>query len=365
MVDAIISSAIKWISSQLVEEAKFLYGVEDQMLKLQNDLECMQRYLQDAEELQLDEKENSQVTIFTETIREIAFRAEDVIDTYILKVSSDSKFIRFAYFRPITYETHVIGKQMEKIQNDIKNAAERINIFKNLGEPSSSHDQLRPQRRVLESYAHIEEDYVVGLDDNIKNLVQRITSGMEEKAEWVVSIVGQVAPSTSENSRRVIIDRHKYHEGVNPTGGNVQTPRKSNGIAPNLSAATEIVKNDEETSSPPWMAFISQLPNWSMLHAAITMIFLAAQKQRMMFNRMPKGHGVLIDPLGLGRSVQDSLVFRQKFSINSYEMGPPGTIFIETMINHSQEAGLNQFNSIELLDDGFYSTPEMSKRNLI
>ncbi|GMH14141.1 hypothetical protein Nepgr_015982 [Nepenthes gracilis] len=147
--------------------------------------------------------------------------------------------------------------------------------------------------------------------------------------------------------------------------GNVQTPRKISGIALGLSSAREIVKNDEETSSPPWMAFISQLPDWSMLHTAITMIFSAAEKQWMMFNRKRKGHGVLIDPLGSGRSVQDSLVFRQKFSINSYETGPHGTIFIETMINHSLEAGLNQLKSIGLLDDGFGSTPEMSKRNLI
>ncbi|GMH14176.1 hypothetical protein Nepgr_016017 [Nepenthes gracilis] len=89
MVDAITATAAEWISSQLVDEAKFLYGVEDQMLKLQIDLKCMQQYIQDAEETQLDEKGNDQVTIFTETIREIAFRAEDVIDTYILKVGSD------------------------------------------------------------------------------------------------------------------------------------------------------------------------------------------------------------------------------------------------------------------------------------
>ncbi|GMH30717.1 hypothetical protein Nepgr_032560 [Nepenthes gracilis] len=148
-------------------------------------------------------------------------------------------------------------------------------------------------------------------------------------------------------------------------GGNVQTPRKSDGIAPNLSSAREIVKNDEEPSSPPRMAFISPLPDWSRLHAAITMIFLAAQNQWMMFNRKPKGHDVLIDPLGLGRNVRDSLVFRQKFSTNSYETGPHGTISIETMINHSQEAILNHLKSIGLLGDGFGSTPKMCKRNLI
>ncbi|GMH30716.1 hypothetical protein Nepgr_032559 [Nepenthes gracilis] len=146
---------------------------------------------------------------------------------------------------------------------------------------------------------------------------------------------------------------------------NVQTPHKSNGIALGWYSAREIAKNDEETSSPPWMAFVSHLPYWTMLHAAITMIFSAAEKQRMMFNRKPKGHDVLIDPLGLGRSERDSLVFQQRFSINSYETGLHGTISIETMINHLQEGGLNHLKSIGLLGDGFGSTPEMCKRNLI
>ncbi|GMH14150.1 hypothetical protein Nepgr_015991 [Nepenthes gracilis] len=189
MVDAIIASAIKWISSQLVDEAKFLYGVEDQMLELQNDFKCMQRYFQDAEETQLDEKKNGQITIFTETIREIAFRAEDVIDSYVLKVSFDNKFTRFACFVPNAFEIHDIGKQIEKIQDDIKKADERFGIFKHLGESSSSHNQLQPQRRAIESYPQIKEDYIVGLDDDIKNLVQQ----MKEEAQWVVSIVGQGA----------------------------------------------------------------------------------------------------------------------------------------------------------------------------
>ncbi|GMH14177.1 hypothetical protein Nepgr_016018 [Nepenthes gracilis] len=98
MVDAIVTSTAKWIGSQLVDEVEFLYGVEDQLQKLQNDLESMQQYIQDVEETQLDEKENHQVAIFVKTIREIAFRAEDVIDTYILEVGSNSKFTRFACF---------------------------------------------------------------------------------------------------------------------------------------------------------------------------------------------------------------------------------------------------------------------------
>ncbi|GMH14144.1 hypothetical protein Nepgr_015985 [Nepenthes gracilis] len=120
MVDAIVTSAAKWISSQLVDEVKFLYGVEDQLHNLQNDLECMQQYLQDIEETQLDEKGNGQVAIFVKTIREIAFCTEDVIDTYILKVGSDSKFTRI--LRPdMSY-----GTSIHQLADD-DNVLEKVN----------------------------------------------------------------------------------------------------------------------------------------------------------------------------------------------------------------------------------------------
>ena len=45
---------------------------------------------------------------------------------------------------------------------------------------------------------------------------------------------------------------------------------------------------------------------------------------------------MLIDPFGLGRIVQDGFVFRQNFSIRSYEIGADRTASIETLMNHLQ-----------------------------
>ncbi|KAK8445192.1 hypothetical protein SEVIR_9G278900v4 [Setaria viridis] len=58
-----------------------------------------------------------------------------------------------------------------------------------------------------------------------------------------------------------------------------------------------------------------------------------------------------------GLMLHDGLMFRQNFSIRSYEIVADRTTSIETLMNHLQTAGL--------LDDGFGSTPEMSKRNLL
>ncbi|CAH9066526.1 unnamed protein product [Cuscuta europaea] len=71
------------------------------------------------------------------------------------------------------------------------------------------------------------------------------------------------------------------------------------------------------------------------------------------------------DSFGFGNLVQDGSVFRQNFCIRSYEIGANGTASIETMMNHLQETALNHARALGLMADGFASTPEMYKRNLI
>ncbi|MFS7927787.1 putative oleoyl-[acyl-carrier-protein] hydrolase [Helianthus anomalus] len=72
-----------------------------------------------------------------------------------------------------------------------------------------------------------------------------------------------------------------------------------------------------------------------------------------------------MDPFGLGRIVQDGHVFRQNFSIRSYEIAANRTASIETLMNHLQviKTALSHVKFAGL-GDGFGSTPEMCKGNL-
>jgi len=117
---------------------------------------------------------------------------------------------------------------------------------------------------------------------------------------------------------------------------NAQAPPKINGSPVGLTASVETAKKEDVVSSPAPRTFINQLPDWSMLLAAITTMFLAAEKQWMMLDWKPKRADMLIDPFGIGRIVQDGLVFSQNFSIRSYEIGADRTASIETLMNHLQ-----------------------------
>ncbi|OAY76378.1 Palmitoyl-acyl carrier protein thioesterase, chloroplastic [Ananas comosus] len=142
-----------------------------------------------------------------------------------------------------------------------------------------------------------------------------------------------------------------------------QTIPKINGTQVSLKTGGQ--KCEEEAASSAPRTFYNQLPDWSMLLAAITTIFLAAEKQWTLLDWRPKRPDMLADAFSFGRIVQDGLVFRQNFPIRSYEIGADQTASIETLMNHLQETALNHVRSAGLLGDGFGATPEMSKRNLI
>ena len=114
---------------------------------------------------------------------------------------------------------------------------------------------------------------------------------------------------------------------------NAQAPTQVNGSS--VKPVGGVRAGDDLPSSHP-RTFINQLPDWSMLLAAITTIFLAAEKQWMMLDWKPRRPDMLMNPFDFGRIVQDGLVFTQNFSIRSYEIGADRTASIETLMNHLQ-----------------------------
>ncbi|PWA90340.1 Acyl-ACP thioesterase [Artemisia annua] len=111
-------------------------------------------------------------------------------------------------------------------------------------------------------------------------------------------------------------------------------------------------KSDQATSG---------VMDWSMFVAAITTNFL---EREMMFHLKKKSQTTVLD-VGLGRLVQDGLIYRQNVCIRSYETGPDGKTSIETLMNHMQDTALNHTKTVGLLGDALGSTPEMKKKNLV
>lgn len=68
---------------------------------------------------------------------------------------------------------------------------------------------------------------------------------------------------------------------------------------------------------------------------------------------------------GSGAFLPNSHIHRQYFPVRSYEIGPNGTITLETLISLLQESGINCVKGVGIEVDGLALTPEMCRRNII
>ncbi|KAJ4951314.1 hypothetical protein NE237_028146 [Protea cynaroides] len=107
----------------------------------------------------------------------------------------------------------------------------------------------------------------------------------------------------------------------------------------------------ETQKNRDWAKFLHQLPGSTSLFGAIQK---AAEKQLK-----------LVDPFPFGEIVDGGPIFCQNYNIRSYDLGPNRTASMQTLTNFIQETSLNHLRIRGLLSDGFGSTPEMAKRNLI
>ncbi|KAB2095771.1 hypothetical protein ES319_A01G062700v1, partial [Gossypium barbadense] len=148
-----ISSVVQTVGRLLTQEVTSLMGVKDQVEDLQKELEWIQSFLKEADARKVD---NEVVRTSINEIRELAYDAEDVIETFALKVAPRRKGGRVA------------------LPNQPRDGA-----------GSSSSNQRQELGR---PYPHIVDDNVVGLHDDIKKLVSILVD--EESGCKVVSICG-------------------------------------------------------------------------------------------------------------------------------------------------------------------------------
>ncbi|GAB4837772.1 hypothetical protein Ancab_039629 [Ancistrocladus abbreviatus] len=213
MAASSITSAAQWIATQMANEANFLFPVQDQVRNLHYELKYIQQLVRDV-----DSPEgvgNSQLQILMEErIRNIVFRAEDVIDTYIVEVASlnnedgnssrDASFLVDVLFRQLV-------KDIEAIVTGLREASKQLQVPGAIAREGPSNDNNRPKRagnyKVL-TYAHTDDGYFVGREDDIEKLVRLVTGknysgeGCSQEVR-VVAMVGVAGVGKTTMARNI------------------------------------------------------------------------------------------------------------------------------------------------------------------
>lgn len=201
MARPIVDFILQSLGDLLIQEAVFLYEVEDKVQQLRTELRRMESYLQDADRKQ---EEDESLRNWISEIREAAYDSDDVIEAYALKVASRSnmttsflnKFKRYVLVINRLIEIHQFGSQVSGIIariSSLRKSLQTFGIQVERGEASNSiHGRQRALRR---SYSHIIEEDIIGVEDDVKILesclVNNSNNGYKVVAIWGMGGLGK------------------------------------------------------------------------------------------------------------------------------------------------------------------------------
>ncbi|CAL5381520.1 unnamed protein product [Camellia sinensis] len=212
-----VSFVVKRLGEVLIQEANFLRGVSGQVEEMQMELNRMQCFLKDAAAKQEGDKK---VHNWVAEIREAAYDADDVIDKFIIKVAFKREtgtgilnvLMRYSCVFKNSTSIHKVGVEIKSIKTKIASIRTSLETYGvsaiREGESSSSEKQ----RLLRQSYPHIVEEDIVGLDDDLKTIAEHLVKEescfhLGDGREVLEDIlIGLTSPSLDERKKIKIMN---------------------------------------------------------------------------------------------------------------------------------------------------------------
>ncbi|PSR98311.1 Disease resistance RPP8-like protein [Actinidia chinensis var. chinensis] len=173
MERAVVSSVVGRLGDMLIQEANFLAGVQDKVEQLQLELKRMQCFLEDTDHaIHDDDDADAMVINQAAEIRELAYEAEAILETYVNKVASKGKggIQRVLNWRSV----RKVGNQIKTIKEKITDHTRSLKTYSTGGPDQVTSLAHKRKLEVRRSYHHVLDEDFVGFEQDLKTVVNHL-----------------------------------------------------------------------------------------------------------------------------------------------------------------------------------------------
>ncbi|KAH6812809.1 hypothetical protein C2S51_021827 [Perilla frutescens var. frutescens] len=198
MAEAVVSIALQTLGDLLIEKGKLLFGVGGKGKALQTQLEEIKCFLQDADRKQ---HESKTVRKWIAEIRDLAYRAEDVVvEYYSVRMSSSSSSCsdgssssvgcrrRLVHRMGLVRRRYQLGSEILDIKSElarVTKAMQEYGINKIIDGATVSSDNQNLARKSFPNF--VIGDCFVGKEEDLKQLVSLVA---DDKEHPIISVWG-------------------------------------------------------------------------------------------------------------------------------------------------------------------------------